>query len=426
MKKILFLLPLLLLFTHSLLHAKKPSREKRIYRKKSCKCWYKDSVYSFNKKCCYSIDTTIADTSSLNSSITDRIIVVQTRGVSDIDTIKRYTTKINKLAVERNISDDTLTMRRCYKIDTTGVSQYPGFTLLGALYNNMPYIKDDNPPGFTQTYLRLSFLRNCRKEYEPYKSRAMTPYLLRNFFGQVLYSANVPDIKPYYGYKDGDSSKLMGYVNRLDLYQYANLHLTLMQNLITFVSNDRNYWKTTIYIDGLAELNRTNVSDTINDETRNVNSWLLGASTKARFKGLRENKLFRNIAIEPYGQIFWINPLTNSFNYELNVQQANQSDMIKPENTGKLLTVPQQLYKKVGIVFMYSLQQKQKDEQVEDENSVFLHLAYTSNFYSSSNYYFNSYFQAQLGLRINISTLIGKLSETDTQDKAEKKEDTKR
>jgi hypothetical protein len=59
----------------------------------------------------------------------------------------------------------------------------PVFEMVGALMSNMPFVKDDNPPGYTQTYLRFNFQRGLKKEHQAY---FMRNFFIQGFFRQML------------------------------------------------------------------------------------------------------------------------------------------------------------------------------------------------------------------------------------------------
>lgn len=294
----------------------------------------------------------------------------------------------------------------------------------GAIYSSMPYFRDDNPAGYTQTYLRFNFMRPCvmdRKRH-PNMDYSGSPgrYVAfsRNFFAEVNYVTNASNLPVYYS---PDTANHIKYVNKLDLVKNANLKINLLENILT-ISNHHthdNDWTNHLYLDAMASFMRTFVIDSPAETTPiNVSSWLLGANCKASF---RNNKNFtgKPIYLEVGGQLFWVNPFTNALSSDLNFQYQNRADYktaLNPDSVRPMVINPYAYY---SMEFTARLGLKNSDEGAKTDSgkakdkrgsNVFFHLAYTSNFASStSNKFYNSYFVAQVGLEINITDAFSSL-----------------
>ncbi|MCW3122102.1 MAG: surface protein, partial [Flavipsychrobacter sp.] len=214
------------------------------------------------------------------------------------------------------------------------LSSKPGFSLTGTIYGGLPYITDDNPAGFTQTYIRA----NINRHHDSFAKQNLV--FFHNFYMEGYISSNVGSLHTY----DTTITNPVSYVNRLDLYQFANVKLNLHQNLFYVRNNPSEIepkWKTVAYLDLMESFLRTNVTDSISKKASNVSSWVLGANFTVK---VFNNKNLADLpwALRLSGELFWINPLTNLVNPDLSFQYADKDNAptgTNPINAHKSMVV---------------------------------------------------------------------------------------
>jgi hypothetical protein len=298
--------------------------------------------------------------------------------------------------------------------NTKGSAKQPAFALLATVYTGLPYLKDDNPAGFTQTYLQAQFNRHYNRRDD------ITEYsFFRNFFLRGYFSTNVTALNTY----DTTTNKPVSYVNKVDLYQHANAMINMYENVFTIHPrmDDNSLWNTVLFFDLFESYMRTNVTDSISKGTFNVDSWLLGGNFSASVAS-KNNLLKLPVAFLISNELFWVNPITNSVSPDLNFQYANRGDVGKAININKNLLTDPRPYYHLDAQIEFTLSKQQDDSAKNDPdntssakktkgtspaNKLFLHLGYVSNLFPNTNKdYYNSYFLAQIGLSIDIINTI--------------------
>lgn len=270
--------------------------------------------------------------------------------------------------------------------------------MFATVYNNLPYLKDDNPAGFTQTYLEATFWRN------PRDSGKYEVQMFKTFFLQAYFSTNVNAANTY----DTGGSKPVGYLNKLDLYQHASSMINLHQDLLYFHHNKGTLWETQLFLDVMASYMRTNVSDSISKNTTNVDSWLLGANFSASFKS---NKNIFNLPMSFLltNEIFWINPMTNSFSPNLGFQYANRGDVNQSFNGNKNFLTDPHPYYHLDAQISFVISKQDVATKKKSTNKLLMHIGYVTGLNNNgSKDYYNSYFQAQIGLSLDLIGTINK------------------
>ena len=258
------------------------------------------------------------------------------------------------------------------------------FSLNGTVYSGLPYIQDDNPAAFTQTFIKANINRYLR-DYPSF-------VLFRNFYLEGYFSTNAGTLPTYY-----DTAKKISLVNRLDLFQHAYARINMHENIFYVHPYSKSLWKTYFYVDAMESFMRTNVSDSFSNGSYSVNSWLLGGNVSLF---MVNKKAIIPITIRLSGDLFWINALTNSVNTDLAFQNANMRDAINPINKNKSMTANPYPYYNLDAEIQFQISKKTENKP---ENLLFLHLGYVSNFVSSTaNNYYNSYLSAQIGVSIDI------------------------
>jgi hypothetical protein len=185
-----------------------------------------------------------------------------------------------------------------------------------------------------------------------------------------------------------------------------------MLNLVTWMSKDsasvRNglnkSWSTHIYLDAIAGYSRTTLFDSLTSAKETAGSWLFGANLKVRFRNY--TRAAKPFAVEVYAQTFWINPVNNWANYDLNSQYHMREQRKLSNNKDKAFTIGQAPYHKLGVLGIYEIGEHASDNNDKKGNEVFISLGYTTNLSGKREVFYSNYFQAQVGLSINISDLL--------------------
>lgn len=372
--------------------------------------------------------TTCSITALYNYKIKDSIKIFISNGVmagsfSVPDTISKtsFATLVNKNACNKtqgpqtrsDFTDtllfniyDTMMMNKARLIDmalTDGLEK-PDTSKLGlfymeaAVYTNVKgFIPDDNPTGLTQYYLNMSFYLDKNPDRKWFK----------DIFVESIYSPNVEnDSAIKFGTTTSDSQK---YVNRLDLYQHAFFRINSYLDI--FATRFGYKKKYMFFFDGMLGFMGTNVSD-----PTAVYSTMYGAnatiSVKHNIPGTNTPVKFAFST-----EVFWINPVTSDFNAGQNFQVKDAGQFQSAQNYGKNLTYVNMPYYHLDLRVICQLSKPSTDTSATNGagNTAFLHLAYTSNFASmTSKRFTNNYFQAQIGVGLDINSLINKLSSAAT------------
>ena len=154
---------------------------------------------------------------------------------------------------------------------------------------------------------------------------------------------------------------------------------------------------------------RTSVSDSITSNVFTVSNILLGGNVTASFKN-NKNFTTKPINLIISGQTFWVNCLSNAINSDLNFQYQNRNDYLTQQNKTKKLTSNPYPYYKADFLAQFCLS---NDTTNNKPNNVFVHLAFTSNLLNANprNLFFNNYFVAQVGIAINITQAVQKITQ---------------
>ena len=303
---------------------------------------------------------------------------------------------------------------------TTTVTVIPkadpgGFSLVGSLYSSLPYIVDDNPAGFTQTFLRANFNRAENSHTDPI-------HFFHSFFLEGYFSSNAGSLHTYT--QDTAKTNIVSYVNKLDLYQYASVKLNLHENLLYIHSTKpivpKSNWKTAVYFDLMESFLRTTINDSIKNLTPCITSWLVGGNLTLQFYNNTGDPAKLPMSARISGEALWINPMTNSVNPDLNFQYANRNDAPSPTNplnNKKSLTVNPYPYFNIDAQVQFQISHQADNSSTSSttptpskppKNYLFLHMGYISNFAGSTsqNKFYNSYLTAQIGVEIDITASI--------------------
>ena len=293
-------------------------------------------------------------------------------------------------------------------------------TVQGAVLSALPYIKDDNPAGYTQTYLRFNFERPCimdRRRRLPKHDCEKHFAFCRNFFAQIFFSTNAENLPIYFNYGNNPKDSVK-YVNRLDLVEHSKYSFVFLDNILTYSNFNKpsDDWQTKIYLQAMGTFMRTVAADTtVASKTYNVTSILLGGNLTVIFTN-NYNFTQRPLFLEVTGQTFWVNAFNNSLDPDLNFQYENRGDYLTQlNNNKKLIANPYPFYL---LKFLARINLNKTDSSVHPNKTsdiagsyLFLSLAYTSNFAANrSGNFYNNYFQAQVGLSIDIGKALNSLS----------------
>ncbi len=320
---------------------------------------------------------------------------------------------------ETGSASTTTDAPRCHKkatCDTCVESKQSPYDLSATILTGMPYIKDDNAAGFTQTYLETTFWRTPRPCKYRYEFALFKTFFMQAYFSSNSGSANV--------FNNTIGTVTTNYVNKVDLYQHANSNINLHEDLLYFhfPKKRNNLWETQLFWDVMATYLRTNVTDTIQKNTTNMDSWLIGTNLSASFKN-NNNILQLPVSFLLTGEVFWLNPMSNSYHTDLGFQYANSGgDKTNAYNTNMNLTSATHPYFHFDgqVQFIISKQPDPKNPQTDPKadagsttpkptsnNRLFLHVGYTTELYrNTSKEFYNSYFQAQIGISIDIINSI--------------------
>ena len=339
----------------------------------------------------------------------------------DVYGISAGTTTISYTACEQSITT-TITVRE------NGNLAADSCTFLGAVYSNFTGIPDDNPAGFTSTYLRLSHSLFQPEGICDSANACQRWIAVRNFMFELTYNNNNNNLKMYSLDTFGNK-----YSNRLDLYTHAYFNGSLYLNLFTFVmpqtahflhkrdTSNRDRYKgdgAHFYLDAFTTLALANVIDsgmshpstgTLNPtQTYTMKTNLYGLSFKYKTTDGVYNTPFN---IELGLQLFWLFTSSNSINPNLNPQYNSIRDFNNAQNSSThiLASTPQVYpYLALNALVQYNT------NRGNSSSNIFLHYRYIDNYtYDFSNsHYHNNFFEFQLGYALDLSKLISKPTTT--------------
>jgi hypothetical protein len=292
-------------------------------------------------------------------------------------------------------------------------------TFLGAVYSNFTGIPDDNPGGFTSTYLRLShsiFQPEGIADKAKFNQRWIA---LRNFMFELSYNNNNSNLKMYS--LDTFGSK---YSNRLDLYTHSYFSGSLYVNLLTFVLpkyphlfnrrsvNDSNRHMgdgAHLYLDVLTNLSIANVIDTgksseIAPITYSVKTAMYGLGFKYKTTNGVSKTPFN---IELGLQLFWLYTSSNSINSNLNAPYNSIGDINNLQNRSKtVLASSSNIYPYLALNVLIEY----NTNPGNSSSNIFIHYRYIDNYIAdfSTTHYHNNFFEFQLGYALDLGKLLAK------------------
>ncbi|MEP7164268.1 MAG: hypothetical protein ABI741_06220 [Ferruginibacter sp.] len=278
------------------------------------------------------------------------------------------------------------------------------FKFIGAAYANFTGVQADDPTGFAQFYARLS-VPVFKIDGIPDNATKKRFIPLRNIYFQLMYG-NTDKFKLY-----SFDSMQNRFLNRVDLLAHNYFSGSLGINALTIIVPRR--WSPNtgdlihLYLDGISALTITKVYDTLQksdpatNKDYNVKTALYGFSAKAAFQ---EGRWRMELAFRR----FWLYPMTNMFNNQLNSQRENINEIYLPDNSDKKFLASRKKssgYCNLEALFVYNTGSK----PTKDDSNIFLRYSYTSNMPSASSERFaNTYFQFQLGYSQDITKIFSK------------------
>ncbi len=327
-----------------------------------------------------------------------------------------------------------------------------------SVFSNIKGIQDDNPPTYTETYLRLSIPLNrqqgiksnsqllgerrwskefkisqknrnkhinsntwrihpnedaaSKNDYPYLASRSHRPLsgriiLSRNLYFQGNYATNVADLKAVY---NDTGSNPIRYVNALDLLKYEKFKLSLRYNIFTYIVPKSN-WDGDIghlYVDGVAAVMSTSIADSNKSMGSPflAKSLILGSSIKYKSTNLSVAGSKTPLGFELGVSFLWINAFSDNVNTTLNAQYSDRvyQTIANGLNKGKTFTVNNQVYQNIDLLVYYNT--GKKSDTLSSSNFYF-HLSYFGNFPApSSSYMNNSYLQLQIGYSLSLNKFI--------------------
>lgn len=317
--------------------------------------------------------------------------------------------KSKDVASEQKKSTDDNSVAQADNDDQNGLIAPNLVKIMGAEYGNFNGVQSDDPIKYTQTYARLSvpFGRSdgIRQDAKLAEGRLQ---LFRNALLQVTFnSAN--KLQPF-----TDSVTNVHYSNKLDLLQYSYFNAIGNLNIVALIipSKKRKGDYAHIYLDAIAGLTGTTVSDSNSSSSHTVYSNLYGFNSRVLFTNLNTNG--KPIGIEGGFQFFWLVPSNNIVRTNQNFQIAQIDAATESQNPRKPLQAPYNMpFYRFNALIKFNTSK-------DDENSTnfFLNFSYIRNFAGSGGpFYVNQYMQFQIGVAIDIiKTFSGKNEDKPKED----------
>ncbi len=277
------------------------------------------------------------------------------------------------------------------KKDTTITPKSPA-SFLGAVFSSFPGVTDDNPKGMVQDYFRFSIpLHSTHRDSGKTKIS-----LFHNLFIQLTTSLIGTDNLTLSTLDSTISGTRNKFVNNLDLYHFASTIGKINLNLL-----DYQRWNGfTVYLDADFGIIRTNLTDSMPKQTRTnftVNSAIYGLNLK--FMSYQAQSKFN---AEITGQLFWVNPATNSVTPGLNVEHSKLGDMQGSSKPFFFLNAQSEPFAGLDILFKYNT-----TSDPTNKSNIYLHFSAYDNFFSNRNLsYQNNFVQIQIGYALDISKLF--------------------
>ncbi len=268
------------------------------------------------------------------------------------------------------------------------------FTLAAILYSNLTSSQDNDPSGFTQTYLGITIPGKGKDSGVMVDSTSTNDLIIlrRNTYIQLLYNGSSNN-----NFVDNISSSGT-HANELDMLQYAYINAKVYYNIITFVR--RKQTKEYYHAYGDILLGGLLTKDTIKNVTNNiVPSAIYGIHIGVKTEsGISSDWIF-----EGGLSLFHLSTITNDFDADLSPQYSKIYDtsFTQNKNNKSLLYNKNHIFANFEGTATYTTTIGGKVTAQE-----FFRVSIYSNLLTPKSAYSNFYIQLQLGTSVLISDLF--------------------